>query len=74
MCACSDADQPRVQETKQTLLLPAQVPQECPEGLADLITRCIAKDPEARPTAKEVVDVLMRQVSLYSGTDPDPDL
>ena len=41
---------------------PVQVPQECPEGLADLITRCISKDPEARPTAKEVVDVLMRQV------------
>ena len=39
------------------------MPQECPEGLADLITRCIAKDPETRPTAKEVVDVLMRQVT-----------
>ncbi len=40
-----------------------QVPQECPEGLADLINRCTAKDPTARPTAKEVVDVLTRQAS-----------
>ena len=41
-----------------------QVPQECPEGLADLITRCTAKEPTTRPTAKEVVDVLTRQVDL----------
>ena len=66
--ACHRSDvtntfEPRVNERTRVM----QVPQECPEGVADLIARCIAKDPDTRPTAKEVVDVLMRQVILNEG-------
>ncbi|KAK9804917.1 hypothetical protein WJX72_011872 [[Myrmecia] bisecta] len=38
-----------------------RVPEECPAAIADLIERGMDSDPDNRPTAKEIVKVLMMQ-------------
>ena len=41
---------------------PVDVPDECPQGVADLIHRCTALDPTERPTAQQ----LMRELTALS--------
>lgn len=43
------------------------VPQECPEEVADIISRCLSRDPGDRPTATELVELLQRA----PGTPPE---
>ena len=35
-----------------------RVPEECPQWVADIITRCMGENPESRPTSKEVFRLL----------------
>lgn len=35
------------------------VPEECPEGVADVLMSCLERDPELRPSARQVHDALM---------------
>ena len=35
-----------------------RVPEECPQAISDLIDRCLEAEPDARPTAKEVFEVV----------------
>lgn len=44
-----------------------RVPHECPQEVADIIARCLSRDPEARPSATELVELLQRAPS----TPPD---
>lgn len=44
---------PRNRQTR-----PVRVPDECPAEVAALIDACRARDPAARPSAKEVYDIL----------------
>lgn len=39
-------------------LRPPRVPQECPQEVADLITRCTSADPGQRPTAQQLMEQL----------------
>lgn len=40
------------------VMRPLQAPQECPVDVVDLYQRCIAEDPDERPTAEEIVELL----------------
>ena len=35
-----------------------KVPQECPAEIDQLINQCLAQDPEARPTAKDIYETI----------------
>ncbi len=37
---------------------PLSAPVDCPPELVELCARCMAEEPEQRPTAKEVAEVL----------------
>ncbi|GII59277.1 hypothetical protein Pth03_76660 [Planotetraspora thailandica] len=41
---------------------------DCPEPILSLVSRCLAKDPEARPSVKQVIETMM-----MSDTDPTVD-
>jgi hypothetical protein len=42
------------------------VPEECPSEVANLVTRCLSPNPEDRPTAKDVVLILMDPSPIQS--------
>lgn len=44
-------------------------PQDCPQEVADLQKRCVASDPNARPSAAELTEVLSRFQREPSGGD-----
>ena len=44
-----------------------RAPAECPQEVSDLITRCLSRDPDARPTATELVELLQ----AAPGTPPE---
>ena len=37
---------------------PLRVPEDCPQEVADLCEQCMAEDPTARPSARELVERL----------------
>jgi len=37
-----------------------RVPEECPQAVADLVAQCMDAEPTVRPSAKEVVSLLMQ--------------
>lgn len=37
---------------------PLRAPDDCPEEVVSLYERCVAEDPQIRPTAKELVDII----------------
>ena len=37
-----------------------QVPAECPQEIADLVDACLSMDPQLRPSARDVFDVISR--------------
>ena len=39
----------------------------CPQDVVDIVRRCLDRDPNARPTAKEVVDVLTKVMDSLGG-------
>ncbi len=41
----------------------AQVPEECPESIAELIDECLERPPEDRPSAKEAFEVIKNSMS-----------
>lgn len=43
-----------------------KVPEECPQEVSDLFDQCVAEDPSARPTAKEVLVRLTQVSEAYS--------
>ncbi|MCK6491741.1 MAG: serine/threonine protein kinase, partial [Planctomycetes bacterium] len=44
----------------------------CPRGLAQLVERCLAKDPKARPTPVELAELLARGPALAGTTHRGP--
>ena len=48
------------------------VPGECPQGVEDLWRRCTLQDPGARPSASEVLDVLVALAELRCPLLPPP--
>ncbi|DBA88396.1 TPA: hypothetical protein ACH3X2_004890 [Trebouxia sp. C0005] len=47
------------QETPQRgTLRDIQVPEECPQAIADLVDRCLNESPAARPTAQQIFDII----------------
>ena len=43
---------------------PRSVPSECPQGVEDLWRRCTLQNPGARPSASDVLDVLVAMAEL----------
>ncbi len=41
---------------------PLVAPQDCPQEVVDLYERCIAEQPEQRPTAAELLQTLAAQL------------
>ena len=37
-----------------------QVPVECPQAIADLIEHCLSMEPQLRPSARDVFDVITK--------------
>ncbi len=35
-----------------------QVPEECPQAIADLVDTCLNESPAARPTAQQIFDII----------------
>ena len=44
-----------------------RVPDECPQAAVDLHLRCISSEPEARPTAAEIIHLISRLPRSSSG-------
>ena len=50
------------------------MPEDCPQGIADLWRSCIVRDPEARPSAAVVQATLEALLPLQRGQQPQPAL
>lgn len=48
-----------------------QVPDECPQEIADLVDRCLDEVPEGRPSALEIYDIIT-QSCLMHPIPPNP--
>ena len=40
------------------LIILVQVPEECPQAIADLVDTCLNESPAARPTAQQIFDII----------------
>lgn len=52
------------------LSTPLRVPEHCPLEVADLQARCVARDPAARPSAAEIVQLLRALRTASGGSSP----
>lgn len=48
-----------------------RVPEECPQAVANLISQCMDAEPAVRPSAKEVVSLLMQPDAVLARSLPN---
>ena len=52
---------------------PVQAPAECPQAIGDLIELCLSMDPQSRPSARDVFDVISKsQAAQEEQATQDP--